>query len=347
MNNNKIQKIYLKGFTKFLDTQNVEFCNGINVFIGINGVGKTHLLKLLYLFIKSIKNKEFNNSLKDSLLNYFKSDSLSSMISKFSEITDAYINLNAFNYDFDFHFNRANQFETSKLYNFIIPELNPIYIPPQEMLSTYFEFIPIYENNITSYEQTYYDFAKSLMNLELRTLEDGFAKISTQIETEIGGTLTKDRGRFYFNYCYGKIESPILAEGIKKIAAIDYLIKNGSINSKSTIFWDEPEVHINPKLITVLSKVIQSIANEGVQIFISSHDHLLTQQMSLLDEYRATSDVPVPQIKFFVLNENQNGETIIESGSNLTDLQYNPILEEYLNHHDREQEMFNHSFSGK
>ena len=42
-----IQKISLKNITVF-DTLDMQFSEGINVFIGPNGVGKTHLLKILY-----------------------------------------------------------------------------------------------------------------------------------------------------------------------------------------------------------------------------------------------------------------------------------------------------------
>ena len=42
-----IQKISLKNITVF-DTLDMQLSDGINVFIGPNGVGKTHLLKILY-----------------------------------------------------------------------------------------------------------------------------------------------------------------------------------------------------------------------------------------------------------------------------------------------------------
>lgn len=42
-----IQKTSLKNITVF-DTLDMQFSDGINVFIGPNGVGKTHLLKILY-----------------------------------------------------------------------------------------------------------------------------------------------------------------------------------------------------------------------------------------------------------------------------------------------------------
>lgn len=47
----KIQSLELKNFTKFKHI-NLTFSEGINVFIGGNGTGKTHLLKVLYCVAK-------------------------------------------------------------------------------------------------------------------------------------------------------------------------------------------------------------------------------------------------------------------------------------------------------
>ncbi|HHY21028.1 MAG TPA: AAA family ATPase, partial [Bacilli bacterium] len=40
-------KISFKNFTAF-DSLDIKFSPGINVFIGENGTGKTHILKVLY-----------------------------------------------------------------------------------------------------------------------------------------------------------------------------------------------------------------------------------------------------------------------------------------------------------
>ena len=42
-----IKSITLENFTVFKNTE-LDFCNGVNILIGENGTGKTHLLKLLY-----------------------------------------------------------------------------------------------------------------------------------------------------------------------------------------------------------------------------------------------------------------------------------------------------------
>ena len=53
--NFKFKSIDANNFTKFSSGQ-FEFASGINVLIGKNGTGKTHLLKLLYAIAKINSN---------------------------------------------------------------------------------------------------------------------------------------------------------------------------------------------------------------------------------------------------------------------------------------------------
>ena len=41
-----IKKAQFTNFTVF-ESETIEFCEGINVFIGENGTGKTHIMKLI------------------------------------------------------------------------------------------------------------------------------------------------------------------------------------------------------------------------------------------------------------------------------------------------------------
>ena len=47
-----LEQLHLENFTVFRKLD-LKFCRGINVLIGENGTGKTHLLKVLYAFYES------------------------------------------------------------------------------------------------------------------------------------------------------------------------------------------------------------------------------------------------------------------------------------------------------
>ena len=51
-----IKKVQLTNFTVF-ESETIEFCEGINVFIGENGTGKTHIMKLIYSACQAVDPK--------------------------------------------------------------------------------------------------------------------------------------------------------------------------------------------------------------------------------------------------------------------------------------------------
>jgi len=223
-------------------------------------------------------------------------------------------------------------------------------LPPQEILSISSDLKFFCETYQNSYDITYFDLAKALEVPKLKNIGI-YESIIKDLLEEIGGNIVKQDNFFYIDYNQKKIKASLLAEGIKKIATVQYLIENGTIKSNSVLLWDEPEVHLNPKMIPILVKLIQKLANSGIQIFIASHDHLLTQQLSMLSEYNtiinAENKDTVPDMKFFVLHEDDNNEIVCEQGKDLTDISYNPIIEEFVNLHDTEQFYFNKSFNTK
>lgn len=51
-----IKKLKMENYTVF-EAQQIEFCPGINILIGENGTGKTHILKVLYSACQSVSKK--------------------------------------------------------------------------------------------------------------------------------------------------------------------------------------------------------------------------------------------------------------------------------------------------
>ena len=63
-----IKKIKLENYTVF-ENQHIDFCPGINIFIGENGSGKTHILKALYSACQSVSKKtSFSHKLVCTML---------------------------------------------------------------------------------------------------------------------------------------------------------------------------------------------------------------------------------------------------------------------------------------
>ena len=61
-----IENIELKNFTTFRNCK-IDFSNGINIFIGENATGKTHLLKAIYCLNPSFYIKYKNTVYKSNI----------------------------------------------------------------------------------------------------------------------------------------------------------------------------------------------------------------------------------------------------------------------------------------
>ena len=97
------------------------------------------------------------------------------------------------------------------------------------------------------------------------------------IEKITHGTVVYDekRDEFYLKSGSSKQEFNLVAEGIRKMALLWQLVKNGTLERGSVLFWDEPEANINPAYIRIIVDMILELQRRGVQIFISTHDYML------------------------------------------------------------------------
>lgn len=94
--------------------------------------------------------------------------------------------------------------------------------------------------------------------------------------------MTLHDDRFYLRPgTQAKLEFNLVAEGLRKIALLWQLIKNGTLENGSVLFWDEPEANINPKYIPVLAELLIMLESEGVQIFVSTHDYFLSKYIEV------------------------------------------------------------------
>lgn len=86
-----IKHIYLNNFTCFEECC-LSFCKGINLFIGRNGTGKTHIMKCMAASMKAnalfeqstSKTKDkFADLFTEKLIGYFKPDILGHLVYKY------------------------------------------------------------------------------------------------------------------------------------------------------------------------------------------------------------------------------------------------------------------------
>jgi len=345
-----ISSLQLNGFTVF-DKTEFTFSPGINIFIGKNGTGKTHILKCIAASLAAVNEfkksdsqakDKFEGLMADKLKGFFKPEQLGRLVKRQQGRNNASVRIIKDKKQLEYSF-ATNSKTSVKLEKYeITKEIKSLYIPPREMFSLYEGFLSLIDNREVSFDETYVMLAKSLHMPILKGPRESEARdLVKPFEAELKKVI-KDHGRFYIQDNTGKMEAHLVAEGLRKLASIMYLILNGELTRNSVLFWDEPESNLNPALISKVVDFIQLLAQKGVQIFIASHDYLLTHRLSLDAEYKKPE---MPDIKFFSLYKNESGETIqLEEGGTLIELENNSILDEYAAYYDLQQKYMNQQF---
>ncbi len=342
-NPNKIQRLQLENFTCF-ERADLEFSPGINIFIGENGTGKTHLLKVMYFLrfytSSSSKIKPINELFGVDVYKLRRNTtfSLQAKIESFNE------NIFSLHYPLS-SLEVKNAFEIyTNLEEQELPNIDSLFIPVNEILSWQKGFASLYLRREVSFDRLYLDIALALgLGILKNSALEEAKKLAQEIRKAIKAEVFQRDERFYFKFddLDTELEAPVVAQGINKLGQLYYLILNGSLTKDTILFWDEPETGLNPKYIKVVAQFLQTLANAGVQIFVATHDYLLTHYLSLTAEYREQTQAP--DMKFFALYKGENG-TEIEPGATLAEIQNDAILEEYAAIHDMQLRLYQKQF---
>jgi len=343
-----IKELDISGFTCFEENK-FKFSPNINVIIGKNGTGKTHVLKLLASVIsssdtlsKSTANskEKFESILAEQLIAFFKPEQLGRLVRRQQGRTSAKINVNINKTELSFSFSNNSKFNVKIEKNVDWKPINFLYIPPREMFSLFDGFLSLHDKREISFDETYVRLAKALDAPLLKGRRyDEVADLVKPLEDELKASVIKENGKFYLRDSNGKMEAHLVAEGLRKISSLMYLVLNGELTKNSILFWDEPEANLNPRLITVIASFLTRLAENGVQIFISTHDYLLSHHLSLISEYQRNKNV---EMKFFCFNKDSDS-VIVEEGAVLSAINNNPILDEFAAYYDLEESFFNNS----
>ena len=333
------------------------FSPGINVIIGENSTGKTHLMKLMYGAIRAHRQYQGADETSES-----SSEGTPAAVhhTKVAKIISARQRRNRsasesgrgrqkgsaelnWNSDGRFRFTITSQGRVTRRY--AGEPLDAVFLPSREVLAMYPGFIVAYENRELSFDETYYDICKALSGTTLRGPRGKQAnELIKPLLHVLGGRVVFDGSRFVLHSKKrGNIEAPLLSEGFRKLGVLAHLIANGTLTKRSVLFWDEPEASLNPKVVTVLAKMLRTLAQQGVQVFLATHDFLLTQELSMAAEYKTQPQVAM---KFVALSRSvANSKISAQYGDTLVDLKDNAILAEFAVHYDREQTLVQESSS--
>ena len=342
-----LRSLHLTNLTLFQQAELV-FSPGLNVLVGENGCGKTHLLKLAYAMAACLQEPlptrtAMQGLLADKLVGVLRPESLGRLVRRRAGRERA---------ELEAIFAQAEEplrvrFASNSRREVVVvsmPEAplakRPCYLPTRELLTIAPGFVALYESRLLEFEETWRDTCLLLQAPALRgPRQRQIQALLEPLERAMGGQVEADQnGRFYLRQSGSRLEMPLVAEGLRKLAMLARLIATGAFLDSGMLFWDEPEANLNPRLVRPLAQTILELSRQGLQVFIATHSLFLLRELELLlvevgaDQPSGQPGVQTPS--FFGLHSGEEGIDV-RSGPELAAIGSIAALEEELDQEDR------------
>ena len=320
----------------------------INLVIGPNDTGKSHLLKMLYAIARSVQEytariesdrPEWRDVLAEKLLWTFQppSSRLGELVHR-SASAQGSLKLAATlcNEIYGFEI-PPTAGRSSGDFRQVTEEVRPqpglraLFIPPKEVLTSLDAIAAVREQlKRFGFDDTYYDLVVALRGEPIQgDLPESFSRVLSDLESLLTGQIETEHGRFLFRRAQDRFEMPQVAEGIKKIGIFARLIQNGSLRRNSILFIDEPETNLHPRAARALVHMLHDLSLAGVQIYAATHSYFFLKQFELVARRHAT---PV-----CLCSLSRAGGAIEAQFSDLSaGMPQNPIVDEALGLYDED-----------
>jgi predicted ATPase len=350
-----LKRLHLKNFTVFADAD-FEFGPGLNVLVGTNGTGKSHVLKVGYIAARvtakvlSISPNQnglvWSEYLAQRLEDVFQAERLRELVRwDGSERADV-----AIEFEDDtaqkltFSFSSSDSYKYTRGAALIKLSEYPnkaglsraIFIPPKEVLTLSW-LRALYEKRVLPIDDTYPSLLDLLQEIPLRKMPTENVSALNSLVELLGGKVQTEGERFYLESDSRRVEMNMVAEGIRKFAMLERLLRNGVLIPENPLFWDEPESNLNPALLRQLAAILAELASQGFQIILATHSTDLLKEFHILSRQKDAKLLP---IKYFGLNARPGEATTVVATDNFEYLPDVVALEVELEQADNLDEIF-------
>ena len=325
-------------FQRFTAFEELDFkpSRGINVLVGANATGKTHLMKVAYAACDVSKT---GNSFAGKVTRVFmpSGGSIGRLVKRRKEssrcVVRVYRSKRRLDLSFSNHTRGADSAHVRGVLRWSDDPIESVYIPVKEMLANAPGFRSLYSQREIHFEEIYDDIVARAYKPVLRGPADQERKaLLSRLRKMIAGRVSVKNEEFFFRNREGNLEFSLLAEGIRKLGLLWLLIQNGTLLEGSVLFWDEPETNLNPKLFGAVIGILLELQRLGVQIFIATHDYAILKE---LDLQRRKKD----KLAFHSLyREDDSGEIACHRVGSFLEIHPNAIAEAFTELYDRELE---------
>ena len=310
-----LKRLHLRNFTVFANAE-FEFGEGLNVLVGANGTGKTHVLKvgyamalelveLLYFSRRENKSHEaakqhyrtpyydtsYMTVVQDKIKSTFQASPLqggvNDLVRHNTDATLSTLNISVTYPDseqqFDCSIDTAGVKAPWPSFTWVefgrdVTPIPPAFIPAKEVLTMGW-LLPLYNRREIPIDETYPDLLRLLSGPPLRQPEP--AHIVDKLAQLIGGKVEEEGGRFYLAAPdQPRLEMNLVAEGMRKFATLYKLLANGTLTPETTLFWDEPEANLKPGATQGTSRRIDGLGAGRLSNYFGYAQFILVKRVA-------------------------------------------------------------------
>ncbi|MCR4317300.1 MAG: AAA family ATPase [Planctomycetes bacterium] len=326
-----LTKIVLDRMTAF-EKLIVEFSPGINVFIGTNGTGKTHLMKFAYAACDVSKTSA---DYAEKLTRVFLPSGgapgrlVRRAVGRNAGSVEVHRSGCKLKASISTLMDESKKVRIAGADEWRKKPIESVYIPVKEMLSVAPGFRSLYAQRDIHFEEIYADVLDRAYKPLLRGPVDEYrGRLIRILGRYIGGNIKTENEEFFLSNRQGNLEFTLLSEGVRKLALLLVLIKNGTLTNGSVLFWDEPETNLNPSVFGTVIEVLLELQRHGVQVFLATHDYVILKRLEL---QRCTSDKVTFHSLFL-----ENSDVKCRSTDSHIDIHPNAIADTFSDIYDQE-----------
>ena len=294
-----IRKLTVEGMTVFQHQESFHFVPGINIIVGGNDSGKSHLMKLCYAITKwgcDGARRELpevwaeEKRLRRDMLRVYGTHNLSSLTARNrgngsakikASLEGAKVPLGTAELSFGFVSDKEEEgLHIAKLPQRFLTE-NAVFISPREVLSIYPCYMQAGKRYPELLDSASWELCRALEEEPGSTpIPGSLHHVIEEIESLLSGRLQRLNGRFYLQRPGQEpLELNLVAEGFKRIGTLGLLIGNGTIRPGTALFWDEPEMNLNTTHLPRLVSILMGLCHAGVQVMLTTHSLFLLREL--------------------------------------------------------------------
>ena len=297
-----IDALKVEGFAVFREPLNWLDHGSLNIIIGENDTGKTHLLKLLYSITRAVEDYfkkaqgpdplDLSSLLASKLRWVFLPQNLElgRLVSRGGDAKlKISLGINPSS-SLQFEFGRSTTSRILQCHSDGLSGMKSIrsnYLPPKEILSIFDAIVETREGKeIASFDDTYYDLVQ---DFRLPTASGKWQKNVASAAKHLdevtgGGEVEMDASGIWFKRGNERYNMHQTAEGIKKIGILHRLMRNRRLTPTGSclLFVDEPETNLHPKAVVRFAEMLFEYARAGIQVYITTHSYFLLKRLEQL-----------------------------------------------------------------